>query len=42
MYVFFIKDKKLLEKNNEIWEKIRNTIKKEFDNKPVYNEKTKN
>ena len=26
-------------KNNEIWEKLRNSIKKEFDSEPVYNEK---
>ena len=24
---------------NEIWEKVKNSIKKEFDSKPVYNEK---
>ena len=34
----------LLENNeyneyNEIWEKVKNSIKKEFDVKPVYNEK---
>ena len=34
-----IKDDELLEKYNEIWEKIENGIKKEFDGKPVYNEK---
>ena len=32
-----IKDKKLLEKYNEIWTKVSNIIKKEFDN--VYNKK---
>ena len=26
-------------KNNDIWEKLRNSIKKEFDSEPVYNEK---
>ena len=36
---FLIKDDKLLEKYNEIWEKIKNSLKKEFDSKPVYNEK---
>ena len=34
-----IKDDKLLEKCNESWEKVRNSIKKEFDSEPVYNEK---
>ena len=33
---FLIKDD---EKHNEIWEKVRNSIKKEFDSEPVYNEK---
>ena len=36
---FLIKDEKLLEKYNDIWEKVRNVINKEFDSKPVYNEK---
>ena len=36
---FFIKDDKLLGKYNEIWEKVRNNIKKEFDSEPVYNGK---
>ena len=36
---FLNKDEKLLEKYNEIWKKISNIIKKEFDNKPVYNKK---
>ena len=36
---FFIKDEKLLEKYNEIWKKVSNIIRKEFDSKPVYNEK---
>ena len=36
---FFIKDEKLSENYDEIWEKVRNIIKKEFDSKPVYNEK---
>ena len=34
-----IKDKKLLEKYNEIWEKVKNSIKREFEDEPVYNEK---
>ena len=36
---FLMKDDKLLEKYNEIWEKVKNPIKKEFDSEPVYNEK---
>ena len=36
---FLIKDDKLLEKYNEIWEKVKNIIKKEFDSEPVYKEK---
>ena len=36
---FLIKDDGLLEKYNEIWEKVKNSIKKEFDSKPIYNEK---
>ena len=35
---FLIKNDELLEKYNEIWEKVRNSVKKEFDNVPVYNE----
>ena len=35
----FIKDNELLKKYNEIWEKVKNSIKKEFDTEPVYNEK---
>ena len=34
-----IKDYESLEKYNEIWEKVKNGIKKEFDCEPVYNEK---
>ena len=34
-----IKDDELLEKYNEISEKFSNSIKKGFDNKPLYNEK---
>ena len=29
----------MLEKYNEIWKKVSNSIKKVFDSKPVYNEK---
>ena len=36
---FFYKDDEFLEKYNEIQEKVKNSIKKEFDNKPVYDEK---
>ena len=34
-----IKDDELLEKYNEIWEEVKNNIKKEFDSKPVYSGK---
>ena len=34
---FFIKDDELLKKCNEIWEKVKNSLKKEFDSEPVYN-----
>ena len=36
---FLIKDNELLEKCNEIWEKVKNSIKKEFNNEPLYSEK---
>ena len=36
---FLIKHDELLEKYNEIWEKVKNSRKNEFDSKPVYNEK---
>ena len=36
---FLIKDDELLEKENEIWEKVKNSIKKGFYIEPVYNEK---
>ena len=29
----------LLKKYNKIWEKVKNSIKKEFDSEPAYNEK---
>ena len=34
-----IKDDELLGKYNEIWEKVKNNIKKEFDSEPVCNKK---
>ena len=34
-----IKDKELLEKYNEIWEKVSSSIKKEFESNPLSNEK---
>ena len=36
---FLLKDDELLEKYNEIWENVKNSIKKEFDSEPVYNQK---
>ena len=33
-----IKNDELLEKYNELLEKVKNNIKKEFDSEPVYNE----
>ena len=36
---FLIKDNELLEKYNEICEKVKNNIKKEFDIEPAYNKK---
>ena len=35
---FLIKNNELLEKCNEIWEKVKKSIKKEFDSETVYNE----
>ena len=34
---FLVTDKKLLKKYNEIWDKIQSLFKKEFDKKPLYN-----
>ena len=34
---FSIKDENFLEKYNEIWEKVSNIIKTEFNSKPVHN-----
>ena len=36
---FLVIDNQLLEKYNEIWEKVSTSIKKEFDSEPVENEK---
>ena len=38
IYLFLIKDDQLLEKYSEIWEKVKNSLKKEFDNEPEYSE----
>ena len=32
-------DDELLEKYNDIWEQVKNDVRKEFDSEPVYNEK---
>ena len=39
IYLFLIKDDGLLEKYKEIMEKVKKSLKKEFDSEPVYNEK---
>ena len=36
---FLIKGDELIEKYNEVWEKVKNIIKKEVDSEPVCNEK---
>ena len=36
---FLIKDAELLEKYNEIWDKVSNNVKKGSDSEPVYNHK---
>ena len=36
---FLIKDDELLKKYNKIWKKVKNSLKKENDSEPVYNEK---
>ena len=36
---FLLKDEKLLEKYNEVWKKVSNIIKNEFDRKLVCDEK---
>ena len=38
---FFIKDDDLLQAYNEIWEKVKDNLKKEFDSKPVYTKNIK-
>ena len=37
--LFLRKDNKLLEKHNEIWDRVSNAIKKGFDSEPVHNGK---
>ena len=34
-----IRDDELLKKYNKMWNKVSNSIKKEFDSEPVYNKK---
>ena len=36
---FEMKDDTVLDKFNEIWDKIKNTLNKKFDSMPVHNEK---
>ena len=36
---FLVHDKEILKKYNEIWSKIKSLFKKEFESKPVYNDK---
>ena len=36
---FLIKNDEILEKFNEIWEKLSDSIKNEFNSDPVYNKK---
>ena len=38
---FLIKDNELLEKYNDIWDKVSRVLKKGFDSESVYNEKLK-
>ena len=38
-FFFLVKDFELLDEQNEIWEKGKNNLRKEFDSEPVYNEK---
>ena len=35
--ISFIEDDELLDKNNGIWNKMSNSIKKELDCRPIYN-----
>ena len=39
MYLF-IEGDELLEKHNDVWEKVSNSIKKELDCEPIYDQKT--
>ena len=39
IFFFWVKEDEFLEKYNEIWEKVKNIIKKEFDNEQAYSEK---
>ena len=39
MFFFFIEDAELLEKYNKIWDKVSNSVKKDFNSKPIANEK---
>ena len=36
LYFVLIKNHELLEKYNKIWEKVKNSIKREFGSEPVY------
>ena len=33
------KDDEVLEKSDKIWQKVKNSLKNEFDSKSIYNEK---
>ena len=36
---FLMNDEELFEKYNKTWEKVKNSLKKDFDSEPVYNKK---
>ena len=36
---FSIEDDELMKKYNNIWNKVSNSVKKEFDSEPIYNKK---
>ena len=36
---FLVNDEKILEKQNRIWDEIKNLFNKKFDSEPVYNDK---
>ena len=38
-FFFLIKDDEFLNKYNEMWDKVSNSIKIRFDSEPVYNKK---